>query len=436
MSRQPKTRVRLIDALLRAERPTGPGVEELFDDYVKEQTEGLVFGDRCGGVIGISAERESVSWAVCGPLGIVKGGQLQSGVAPIDGDPADPGAVRDLFKGAFEAAKEHVHVPDKVPLAGVGVAWPCAIGIDGEPTRYENHHPDWGDDASDRVKLRPIVLEALLHAGLTVVRRLGNGSAAVEIVNDADADLIYEARHGVAKGTTNAIGVKICGGLGVAIMCDGRLLEGHTGRTGEIQHIPVRFEAAKGAGRDTVKDLSALDRCWCGGETCIARFATGRSIIDQLPAYATKPSYTDRARSIEAHRDREDIQEVFQRAGELLGEALIGPVLAFDPQHVVITAFPWNRYLLDSFRSKLKTGTRVPAELDDICLAEPLSARTAAGAARVVIEQEVLPRIEHLVSPNNTKRYAVPIGVRAAVPSNVATLQEWTPRYRGGARSG
>jgi glucokinase len=61
----------------------------------------------------------------------------------------------------------------------------------------------------------------------------------VPVLNDAHAALLGEAWLGAARGQRDAVLLTLGTGVGGAILCDGRLLEGHLGRAGHLGHISL-----------------------------------------------------------------------------------------------------------------------------------------------------------------------------------------------------
>jgi len=427
MGRQRKTYIRSIDAVF-GNRDAYDEVPELISSGWLERRDGrLAFGSACGDVIGLSIERETVSWAVLGPRGPLASETLDAPIAPIEGEPASREQLEEVLTVALRSAA--AELPDR-PIAGVGVAWPSAIAPDGEP--YDDGFIAWSFDGADSFRPQEAVLAAMAGAGIAIRADEGE-EPVVELVNDTDADLLFDARLGVGRGIGNLLGLKICGGLGLALIHDGRLVRGHAGRAGEIEHIKVRFEDFALPDRwENVRELEDLKPCSCNGTNCIARFATGKTIIDQLPDYDDRKStYNERGRRVEEDARRDVVTAVFGRAGRLLGQALLGPVLAFDPERIVISAFPKNTNLLQAFRSSLIDGTRVHLDPDDIVFASSKRERTAAGAGWLVVEQEVIPWMEEALSNDSQRlrRHDLPHWLRSQVPDDEQDVSGFGPRY-------
>lgn len=66
-----------------------------------------------------------------------------------------------------------------------------------------------------------------------------NWPRIVPVLNDGHAALLGEAWQGAARGIENAVLLTLGTGVGGAILCDGKLLQGHLGRAGHIGHISL-----------------------------------------------------------------------------------------------------------------------------------------------------------------------------------------------------
>jgi len=429
-----KTVTKPIDAILNGRKP-GRGVNHLVDaGWLEEYDHGYVFGQACGDVVGLSVEREAVGWVVAGPERPVERGRIDAPIAPIEGNLPTPEEVKVLLTGALRDALAHTRTGH---IAGMGVAWPGPIErASGEPRDYEFHHEGFHDlDTGRPLALRPLVREALEEAGGGGPHK-GENPLTIKMIKDSDADLLYELRFGKAKRMSNVVLVRLCGGLSLALAQNGELVRGHSGLAGGIQHVTVRFEDADLAGgeRDNVTKLGELRPCEgrCQGRNCIARFATGPAIVDQLPSYDTgAQTYNERGRQIERDANDGAVRAVFGRAGRLLGEALIGPVLTFDPQQLIVGAFPNNPMLLQSLRATLTDGTRVGLGEEDIVAASTVPERAAIGAAWLVIEEDVVPAMERAVAAagNRPRRADLPAWLRRRIPEKDTYADEHAPAY-------
>jgi predicted NBD/HSP70 family sugar kinase len=425
--RQRKTYLRAIDAVFGKGDAYNELPELIETGSVERRGDLLAFGVACGDVLGLSIERETVSWAVLGPRGPIASNAIDAPVSPIQSEPASREELEGILVEVLQEARSALAHRS---LAGVGVAWPAAIAPDGEP--YEDWFGGSGFGSVEALSPRNLVADALNSAGIEV-QKGADGEPVIEMINDADADLLYDARLGVGRGVGDLLGLKICGGIGISLIHRGRLVRGHAGRAGEIEHIKVRFEDfALPDQWKSVRELDELEPCSCNGSNCIARFATGKTIIDQLSDYDEPPaSYNERGRRVEGDARKDVVTAVFSRAGKLLGQALLGPVLAFDPERIIVSSFPKHANLLQGLRTALTDGTRVHLDPEDIVFASAKRERTAAGAGWLVVEQEVIPRIEEAVAGSSQplRRFELPYWLRSQVPADEHLVGGFGPRY-------
>jgi len=429
MAVQRKRVVRATDAILRGEDP-GRAAGVLIDAKWLERRNGnLAFGPACGDIVGLSVNRESLEWVVAGVGELLAAGQLDADVLPIRGEPASPSELQQHLTSAFAAAAPHL---PHGRVAGVGIAWPAPIAPNGEPRDYPFHHAGLRSRQTEpSLPLTPIVRRALAAA------KIGDEETEtapdIAVINDADADMLFEMRYGVARGAANAMGLKICGGLGTALVHDGRLVRGGSGAAGEIEHIRVRLSEAENLTWEKLVALEDLPPCPCTGRECVGRFATGGAIIDQLANYFDGEELTpnERGRRIEAEPMSPVISDVCGRAGGLLGQALLGPVLAFDPELLVVTSFPHSDALVDAIRTKLTKGTAVYLKGEKIVAGTPDRPTSAIGAAQLAIEQSVVPRIDREVPYGrpSTQRRDLPAWLRQRIPAAVEDVHDHAPDY-------
>lgn len=67
----------------------------------------------------------------------------------------------------------------------------------------------------------------------------------VRVLNDAQAALAGEAWLGAGRGCRDVVMLTLGTGVGGAIMCDGRVLSGSTGRAGHLGHIALQVSGDK-----------------------------------------------------------------------------------------------------------------------------------------------------------------------------------------------
>ncbi|HEY5262118.1 MAG TPA: ROK family protein, partial [Solirubrobacteraceae bacterium] len=153
---------------------------------------------------------------------------LQRRVAPLvprHGRTDSPKGYAKRLSGVFRAMRDSADFESLAPPAGIAVSWPAPIGVDddalgqGEPLeRDRDSAKTW-----DGVSVRKLIADAAFEQ-FTV--RL-----PVRLVNDANAELLAEAAHGVATDDESAVLIKLSGGIGGATMLK-RYLHAGEGRIG------------------------------------------------------------------------------------------------------------------------------------------------------------------------------------------------------------
>jgi pyruvate formate lyase activating enzyme len=151
-----------------------------------------------------------------------------------------PSQVVDTIENVYwETLREAGISPNQV--AGVGIGFPGhTLGRDGLVLTCSNL-PGWHD-----VPLRDVMAKRLKQL--------------VVLDNDTNFGAVAEHRYGAAKGTSDMVYVTFSTGVGMGIIIDGKLYQGHTGTAGELGHTVVEVD-----GR----------RCTCGTRGCLMAYACG-----------------------------------------------------------------------------------------------------------------------------------------------------------------
>ncbi len=141
----------------------------------------------------------------------------------------------------------------------------------------------------------------------------------VALTNDANAAAIGEMIYGVARGMKNFIVITLGTGVGSGIVINGQLVYGCDGFAGELGHVIMRRENGR--------------LCGCGRHGCLEAYcsATGvaRSARELLATRKDKSllrdldpeKITSLDVSIAAGKGDALAKEIYERAGEMLGEA-------------------------------------------------------------------------------------------------------------------
>jgi glucokinase len=144
-----------------------------------------------------------------------------------------------------------------------------------------------------------------------------NWPRPIPVMNDAHAAMLGEMWQGAAKGVQNAVLLTLGTGVGGAIVCDGKLLQGHLGRAGHLGHITLNPDGPP----DLVGTPGSLEDA-VGEATLSAR---------------SKGSYTTTQQLIEAVRAGDtQASAIWQRCIRDLAAGIVSIVNVVDPDVVII----------------------------------------------------------------------------------------------------
>jgi len=142
-------------------------------------------------------------------------------------------------------------------------------------------------------------------------------SEPVPVLNDAKAALLGERWLGAARGSDNVLLLTLGTGVGGAMIVDGHLLHGYSGRAGHLGHVSLDPDGPP----DLVKTPGSLEDAI--GEHSVRQRSKGRfaSTRDLVMAF--------RSGSAEA-------AEVWLKSVKALAAALVGFMNSFDPEIIVL----------------------------------------------------------------------------------------------------
>ena len=185
-------------------------------------------------------------------------------------------------------------------VLGVGVGIACPIDRTGT-LRADGIMPGW-------VGIRPADELA------------GRTGFAVRLVNDANAGVLAEHRYGAARQFRNVIYIRLSTGIGAGLLCDGRLLLGSSGLSGEIGHLAV--------------DPHGLI-CRCGNRGCLETVASPTAVAGLLAQDPAAPlSTSDLIRAV--HDGHRGAVRAVRDTGDAIGRALAQAVTLINPELVVV----------------------------------------------------------------------------------------------------
>jgi glucokinase len=139
----------------------------------------------------------------------------------------------------------------------------------------------------------------------------------VPVYNDAKAALLGEVHTGAAKGASNVVLLTLGTGVGGAVMCDGKLLNGHMGRAGHLGHMSVNFDGPP----DLARTPGAIE--YEIGQNSVADRTGGR--------------FEDTKALVEAHLQGDTrASEIWLRSVRALAAHIVSVINAVDPEVVIV----------------------------------------------------------------------------------------------------
>ncbi len=151
-----------------------------------------------------------------------------------------PAQVIDSIENTYLEVLNRAHIsPDEV----VGIGMSFAGHTDGKRgvVLTSSNMPEW-----NQVHLRDILSKRL--------------NQHVLVDNDTNLAVVAEHRYGAGQDASNLVYVTCSTGIGMGIMIDGKLYQGHTGTAGEVGHTVVEVDGRL---------------CTCGKRGCLMAYAGG-----------------------------------------------------------------------------------------------------------------------------------------------------------------
>lgn len=156
----------------------------------------------------------------------------------------------------------------------------------------------------------------------------------VKIDNDANAATIGEMTYGAARDMKNFIMLTLGTGVGSGIVIDGNLVYGSHGKAGELGHVIVRPN-----GRP----------CGCGRNGCLETYVSATGVartakeclsrgvaVDSLLSKIDSDNITSKDVYDAALQGDPIAKDIFDRTGQVLGEAIASFVNFSDPEAIIL----------------------------------------------------------------------------------------------------
>ncbi len=200
-------------------------------------------------------------------------------------------------------------------IAGVGIGAPNANYFEGTIDRAANL--PWKGVLPVAEKVRA------LFPGIPVI-----------VTNDAKTAAVGEMIYGAARGMSDFVVITLGTGLGSGFVSGGRIVYGYDSFAGELGHT-----IAERGGR----------QCGCGRRGCLETYSSASGIRRTVAALLAESTAASTLRAVDfddldgemitrAARAGDPIaREAFQRAGEMLGQALATAVQITGPEAIFLT---------------------------------------------------------------------------------------------------
>lgn len=202
-----------------------------------------------------------------------------------------------LMPELLELAESLLNVDPSVELIGVGMGIPSPVDVDTRRLGPSTTMPGW-----ERYPIEESIRS--------------RWDVPVLIENDARAFALGEASAGGEDGILLA--VKYASGIGAGIVVGGEVIGGADGAAGDIGHIGITDEGPL---------------CRCGRHGCLAAWASGRVLLDQLADQGVQ-TLEDVAQ--QAHARNPLVLAALREGAGRLGRVLAAIVATVNPNTLVL----------------------------------------------------------------------------------------------------
>jgi len=212
-------------------------------------------------------------------------------------DIAEP--PRTLLPRLLDAGTALLQAAGGEHLIGIGMSVPAPVGASASTLGASTTMPEW---------VRYPITEQIRE----------RWPVPVLIENDARAFALGESSTvPLAHGAT-LLAVKLASGIGAGIVLGGQVISGASGAAGDIGHIRITEDGPT---------------CLCGRQGCLAAWASGRALLEQLRPHGVRNLEDLVAR---VNRDDDAAVDAVRLAADRLGQVLAAVVATVNPQTLVL----------------------------------------------------------------------------------------------------
>jgi predicted NBD/HSP70 family sugar kinase len=337
-------------------------VDLVASKVVDEQDDEYTGFGRPGKVYRIAKETRAVLGLVIGPV------NCELVLSGCDGRIRDESTFRfrtpRRFSTLIKTIKERIEritLGDCEELIGLGATVPGLIDrttqtIVESPNMPQLDGKQLGQELERAIKL-PVTVVQCMH-GLFLAERM----------------------FGEARNMNDFVLLNYVGGLGIAVGCDGKLMDGAHGLAGEFGHTTV--------------DISG-PICACGNRGCLEVFATDKVVAEAVSKRIGRDVDFKEVEQL-VLKEQLDIADILERATDYLAVGVASTINIFDPEAV----FLHGRFLhlQDTLFNRLleQVGKRALAASLDRCRITCVNQRPQeserAGAVAAIVHQLTVRR--------------------------------------------
>ena len=202
----------------------------------------------------------------------------------------------------------------------------------------------------------------------------------VYLDNDVNTLAFAEKWFGAGRGIDNFLVVTFGRGIGLGIVVNGQFLHGRRGSAGEFGHTVIQ---------------PGVELCACGKRGCLEMYASEPAMLRQAvesfqqERLASLPETPEEMVAL-AEEGETAVQEIFARAGRLLGQSIANLINIFNPERILINGegVRAGKWLFEPMQAAIDEHTMPSLRQDVSILVEPLGDDAwARGAASLVLHE-------------------------------------------------
>lgn len=209
----------------------------------------------------------------------------------------------------------------------------------------------------------------------------------VWVENDANTVTLAHQWFGLGRGIDNFLVITIEDGVGMGIVVNNQLYTGEKGMAAEFGHVVV-----KPGGKE----------CRCGKKGCLEAYVSNFSIIGEAAGILNQDrTLLKYEQVVEAAKNgNKAIQDIFTRAGKILGLGISGLIQIFSPRRIIFSGrgVESGDLLFSPMKKQLKLLTNKEVyQITEIVVQKFRDTDWARGAASLALQELYKSPIDRIV---------------------------------------